>query len=153
EALPGARRILVVSADIPLLTPAAVVDLLERTPDADVVFPYVGRPDVQRAFPARGWIFARTPEGAFTGSAVGLFRPDVALASWGWVERLLDARRRSVIGLAAMAGPGVLLKYLFGRLRVADVEARLSALLRLQGRGYRSRFPEIAMDVDKEADL
>jgi len=153
EALPGAQRVLVVSADLPLLTPMAVADLLDHAPDADVVFPYVERADVLRDFPDRGWIFAATPEGAFTGSALGIVRPEAALANWNWVERLLDARRRSVLGLAAMVGPVMALSYLIRRLRISDVDARLSALLHLEGRGYRSRFAEIAMDVDNETDV
>ena len=36
---------------------------------------------------------------------------------------------------------------------VSDMEARLSTLLHLEGRGYRSRYAEIAMDVDEETDL
>jgi GTP:adenosylcobinamide-phosphate guanylyltransferase len=153
EALPGARRVLAVSADLPLLTAESITDLMENAPGADAVFPFVERADALRAFPDREWMFARTPEGAFTGSALGLLRPAAVLESWPWVEGLLDARRRSVFGLAAMIGPLIAMKYLLRRLRVSDVEARLSTLLHLEGRGYRSRYAEIAMDVDKETDL
>lgn len=153
EALPGAERVLLLSGDLPLLTPASLADLLSRAPGADVVFPYVEREDVLRAFPDREWIFSHTPEGAFTGSAVLLCRPPAVLAHWSWVEDLLAARRKSPLQLASMFGPGFGLKLLLKRLRVRDVEAKLSQLLHVTARGYRSRYPELAMDVDKYGDV
>lgn len=52
-----------------------------------------------------------------------------------------------------MIGPSIALRYALGRLRVADVERKLSSMVRLTVRGYRSRYPELAMDVDKQGDL
>jgi molybdopterin-guanine dinucleotide biosynthesis protein A len=153
EALPGAKRVLALSGDLPLLTRAALDDLAANAPEADAVFPYVERADVLAAFAEREWILARTPEGAVTGCSACLFRSESLQANWKWVEALLEARRKSVLGLAGMIGPGFVLKYLVRRLRVAEVERRMSALLHLDGRGYRTRFPELAMDVDKSSDI
>lgn len=153
DALPDADRVLCISADVPLLTPEAVGDLLERAPDADVVFPYCERTDIERDFPDRGWIFARTPEGEFTGCGGFLAKRAALLERWKWVEELLGARRRSVLGLAMLVGPAFALKYAFHRLRVAEVEDRMSRLLRVRARGYRTRFTELAMDVDKTSDI
>jgi CTP:molybdopterin cytidylyltransferase MocA len=152
-ALPGAAGVIAVSADLPLVTRAGLEDLMTNAPAADVVFPYVERKEIIAAFPDREWIFAQTPEGAFTGGAAGLFRCEPVLANWNWVEQLLEARRKSVLGLAAMIGPVFAVKYLLHRLRVADVERKLSALLHLEGRGYCTCFAELAMDVDKFSDV
>jgi molybdopterin-guanine dinucleotide biosynthesis protein A len=152
-ALAGARQVLALSGDLPLLTRAAIEDLLANAPPADVVFPYVEHAEISRQFPDRVWLYSWTPDGAFTGCSAALFRPEAALASWPWVERLLKARRRSPLRLAMLIGPGPALKYLLGRLHVADVERRLSSLLHLVGRGYPSRFGELAMDVDKDSDI
>lgn len=153
DALPGGERLLAVSGDLPLLHPEALEDLLDHAPNADLVFPYVERADIERLFPHRGWIYARTPEGELTGASAALARPEALRTRWRWVEELLHARRKSVLALAAMIGPVFALKYLCGRLRPADVEARLSRLLGLTARGYRTRFPELAMDVDKYTDI
>lgn len=96
EGVPGSKHVVAVSGDLPLLTQEAIADLDRNASAADVVFPYVEREDVLRAFPNREWMFARTREGAFTGSGVFLFRPAVVLEQWQWVEALLNARRRSV---------------------------------------------------------
>ncbi|MBI3910400.1 MAG: nucleotidyltransferase family protein [Armatimonadetes bacterium] len=153
QALPDARRVLVLSGDLPLLTRAALEDLFGNAPEADVVFPYVERADVLRDFPNRAWIFAPTPEGAFTGCSAALVRPDVLRDRWLWVEELLNARRRKPWQLAMMFGFSFTLKLCLRRLRVADVEQKLSSLLHLVGRGYRTRFNELALDVDKYSDI
>lgn len=148
-----ADRLLVISGDLPLLAPAALDDLFAHAPAADVVFPYVERADVLAAFPERAWVFAHTPEGAFTGSSMLLCRPPALLAQFHWAETLLAARRLSPFRLAALFGPALAVRYLLHRLRVADVERRLSQRLHLCARGYRSSFPELALDVDKAADV
>jgi molybdopterin-guanine dinucleotide biosynthesis protein A len=153
DALPGAGHVLAVSGDLPLLTCEAVEDLFTNAPEADVVFPYVEREDIVRRFPDRHWIYARSPEGAFTGCSAFLFRPDVLLANWRWVEEILNARRKSPLEIAAMFGLSFAFKLLFRQLRIADVEKKISSLLHLAGRGYRTPFPELAMDVDKYTDI
>jgi CTP:molybdopterin cytidylyltransferase MocA len=153
DALPNAHRVLGLSGDLPLLSRPALEDLFAHAPEAEIVFPYVERADILRDFPDRDWVFARTADGAFTGCSLGLFRPEGLLASWPWVEQLLNARRRSPLRLAIAFGPGLALRYLLRSLRVVDVERKLSSLLHLTGRGYQSRFPELAMDVDKESDI
>jgi CTP:molybdopterin cytidylyltransferase MocA len=153
EMLPGSERVIALSGDLPLLTPGSLADLFAHAPRADVVFPYVERAEILRAYPERHWIYAQTPEGAFTGCSAALVRPAILLERWGWVQALLDARRKSPLAMAAMFGLGFGLKLLFRRLRVRDVEKKLSGLLHLDGRGYRTRCAELAMDVDKYSDI
>lgn len=146
-------RVLVVSGDLPLLNPKSVRDLLEHSPEADLVFPILERSDTMAAFPSREWIFAKTADGAFTGCSAAVIKPGPVLENWRWVEELLEARRKKPLALAMMFGLPFALKLLTGRLRIGEAEARLSRLLHVHGRAYRTRFVELAMDVDKETDL
>lgn len=148
-----APRVLALSGDLPLLSQAAVEDLLVHAPDVDVVFPVVERQHIELEYPNREWIFARTVEGRFTGSSAALFRPSVVQEQWRWVEALLGARRRSPLGLALLFGPTLALRLLLGRLRIADVEGRIETLLHLTARAYPTPFADLAMDVDKQSDL
>jgi hypothetical protein len=152
-ALSGSQRVLAVSGDLPLVSQAALDDLFSHAPDADLVYPYVGRADILRDFPERDWLFARAPEGIFTGSSAALCRPEALLANWPWVQEILEARRSQPLGLAATVGLTFAIRYLIGRLRVADVEQKLSRNLRLAGRGYQTHFTELSMDVDKASDI
>jgi molybdopterin-guanine dinucleotide biosynthesis protein A len=153
DALSGSPRVLALSGDLPLVSRTELDDLFARAPDADLVYPYVERADALRDFPERDWLFARTPEGMFTGSSAALCRPEALRANWPWVEQILAARRSQPLALARMVGPSCALRYLFGRLRVADVEKRLSSQLHLVGRGYRSRYTGLSMDVDRASDI
>src|SRR5205085_8183911 len=65
-------RVLVLSGDLPLLTPAAIEDLLNHSPDADLVFPILERSDTHAAFPNREWLFAKTADGSFTGCSAAV---------------------------------------------------------------------------------
>jgi GTP:adenosylcobinamide-phosphate guanylyltransferase len=153
DALPDAECVLMVSGDLPLICRRGLEDLLANAPAADVVFPIVERADVLRAFPSRRWVFARAAgSGDFTGGALLLFLPDVLRHHREWAERLFGARR-SLFDLARMWGAGLTLKYLLRVLTLEEAEQRVSQVLDLRARAYRSRFPELAMDVDKASDL
>ena len=153
EELSSWDRVLILAADLPLLTPPMLEGFAAGASDADFVFAYCERSDVERAFPRRGWIYARTAEGDLTGSGVGLCRPAALRAQWPLVEQLLESRRLSPLRLAMLFGAGVLVRYLAGRLQPRHVEERLSRRTGLTLRGYRSPHPELAMDIDKQGDL
>jgi GTP:adenosylcobinamide-phosphate guanylyltransferase len=153
DALPDPECVLMVSGDLPLIHRTSLEDLLANAPAADVVFPIVERADVLRAFPTRRWVFAHTAGGGdFTGGALLLFLPDVLRHHREWAERLFGARR-SLFDLARMWGAGLTLKYLLRVLTLGEAEQRVSQVLDLRARAYRSRFPEVAMDIDKASDI
>lgn len=63
------RYVLVVSCDIPFLTPEAVQDFLSRCDGtADVYYPIVSRAACERQFPGVRRTYARLREGTFTGA-------------------------------------------------------------------------------------
>jgi GTP:adenosylcobinamide-phosphate guanylyltransferase len=153
EALPDAESVLMVSGDLPLIYRESLEELLANAPAADVVFPIVERGDVLRAFPSRRWVFAHAAgSGDFTGGALLLFRPDVLQHRREWAERLFAARR-SLFELVRMWGVGLTLRYLLRLLTLAEAEQRVSEVLVLRARAYCSRYPELALDVDKVSDL
>lgn len=153
ELLPSATRVLMVSGDLPLLTPQAVNDLVDHAPSgADVIFPVCARPRIEREFPDRKWVFVKLADGAFTGSAGFLFRPEAVRAQRKWVQKVFDARR-SVPRLAAMWGWWFLLRVLLRQATLAEVETRVSEVLALRGRAYLTPYPDLCMDVDKPSDV
>ena len=152
-ALPGAQHVLLVSADLPLLTPEAIDDFIEGAPtDAEVVFPVCERADIERDFPGRKWVFVGTPEGHYTGSSCFLFHPEPVVEHREWVQRVFDARR-SVWKLITMWGKRFTLKALFHQVRLEDAAARVSELLGIRGGVYVTHFTELCMDVDKASDV
>jgi molybdopterin-guanine dinucleotide biosynthesis protein A len=153
DALPDADRVFCISADVPLLTPEAVGDLLDHSPAADLVIPFCERTDIERDFPGRGWSFTRLSGSDYTACGGFVAKRAALLERWKWVEGVLNTRRFSILGMAMVMGPAFAIKLALHRLRVAEVEDRMSLLLRVRTKGYRTRFTELAMDVDETSDI
>lgn len=151
-ALPDSERILMVASDMPLLTPQAIDDLVQNAPDADVVYPTIGKQHVLAEFPDRKWVFVRAQEGEFTGSSAVIFQPQVFRQHNDILRKVFDSRR-SVADLVRIWGVGFAVKFALGQLSLKDAERRISEVLKISGRTYISRYPELAFDVDKASDV
>jgi len=152
DSLPTSERILMVTGDMPLLTPEAIDDLAANGPDADIVYPTVAKQDILAEFPDRKWVFVRAKEGEFTGSSAVMFRPGALRDHRDTLRKVFDARR-SVADLVKMWGVGFALRFALGQLSLADAERRISEVLDLDGRTYVSHYSELAFDVDKPSDI
>ncbi|MVN88183.1 NTP transferase domain-containing protein [Deinococcus sp. HMF7620] len=151
--LAAGERVLVVTADIPLLTAEQVRDVLRAAPrDAGLVYPVVTRQTCEAAFPGVKRTYARLKDGTFTGG--NLFVLDPALIG-AFLPRLREvlAARKAPLKLAALIGPGVLLRLVTGRLSVAALEGRVSALLGVKARALVTPHAAVGTDVDKGSDL
>lgn len=152
DALPGAERILMVSSDTPLLSPQALDDLTQNAPEADIVYPTIGKEAIMADFPDRKWTFIRAKEGDFTGSSAVMFRPDAFRDHMDALRKVFDSRR-SVAALVSMWGIGFALKFALGQLSLKDAEHRISEVLNVNGRAYVSNYSELAFDVDHCCDI
>lgn len=151
-------RLLVVTADIPFLTPEALVDLLHSAPDADFVYTIIPASLCREAFPDMRRTTLKIAEGEFTGGNVVLLNPAFLRTSEAAVRKSY-ALRKNVPGLAALLGPGTILRLLASRLSPAllslpQLEAAVSRLLGgARARALISRFPGIGADVDHPEDV
>ncbi|PNY81190.1 NTP transferase domain-containing protein [Deinococcus koreensis] len=149
---PG-ERVLVVTADVPMITAQQVQDVLDSAPlDAGLVYPVVRREVVEAAYPGVKRTYARVRDGTFTGG--NLFILDPALIG-RFLPRLREvlAARKAPLRLAALIGPGILAQLLTGRLTVEALEARVSAILGVRARALITPHASVGTDVDKDADL
>lgn len=149
---PG-ERVLVVTADVPLLTAADVRDVLDSAPlDAGLVYPVVRREICEAAYPGVKRTYARLRDGTFTGG--NLFILDPALIGQ-FLPRLREvlAARKAPLRLAGLIGWDVLLRLLTGRLSVRQLEERVSGLLGVKACALVTPHAAVGTDVDKDADL
>jgi GTP:adenosylcobinamide-phosphate guanylyltransferase len=65
--------------------------------------------------------------------------------------RFFEARKRPW-RMASLVGPAVLVRFLSGRLRVADLETMAHHVLEVPAQALRGCAPELAFDVDAAAD-
>lgn len=150
--LSGEDRVLLCGTDVATLTPAAVSDLLERTPlEADICMPVVHRESFERRYPGGGWIYVPLADGHYTSGSQFIVRPQAILDNAELIRKLFE-RRKSQVGMASALGLPFLFRLLTRRLRVSDLEARASALTGCRCRAVLDCHPELAFDIDSLAE-
>lgn len=144
--------LLLTTADHALLRSEWVRDFIERVPDADVTALLAERSVVERDAPATRRTWLRFADGDWSGcNLFWLATPaaDAALALWSAVER----DRKRPWRIVRRLGPGLLLRYLLGRLTLAEAVAALGRRAAVRARIVASPYGLAAVDVDKPADL
>jgi len=159
---PDETRLLLVTADIPFLTPASVADFLTRAqrdaPNAQFVYPIIEVDRCRKAFPDMKRTTLRIAEGEYTGGNISLLDPSF-LREKADVIRAAYANRKNVPGLAVLLGSSFLFRLLASRLFPAALPLPLleRAVGRLLGgavaRAVVTPFPEIGSDVDRADDV
>ncbi len=152
EPLKSESRVLISTADIPLLSQAAVQDILQKDAGVGLVYPVVSKVAAERAFPGGKRTYARLREGTFTGGNLFLLEPHLIDAFLPRLEYVLR-HRKNVIRLAGMFGIGALLKLLIGQLRKTELENTVSRILGVPAQALMTEYAEIGFDVDKPDDL
>ncbi|NQS75731.1 MAG: NTP transferase domain-containing protein [Peptococcaceae bacterium] len=152
--LSDAKRILLVTSDIPLLTPQAVDDFLELCEDmgGDLYFPVIEKMVVEEKFPAARRTYVKLKEGVFTGGNIFLLNPTVykkCMENGGKIISL----RKSPLALCRMLGVRFVIKFLMHLLTLKEAEEKVCRLLGgIKGVVVVSRYPEVGVDVDKPGD-
>ena len=147
-------RLLAVSADLPWLTAEAVDHALsaDAATTAALLYPIVAKATAEAQFPGQRRTYARFREGTFTGGNLIVLRPGMVPTLLPFVDRAYRARKNP-LALAAMIGPGILLKFVTGRLPLATLERRVSHLLQGPARALVTPHAALGADVDKPEHL
>jgi len=150
----GAEYALLVTADIPFITPAAIDDYLRVCREAQVDVCYAAIPEeaCEKQFPGMRRTYLRTRGGGYTGGNV-VFQRVAVFERQATMLRVARARRKSPAFLAKMIGWGNLLKLLTRRLELRDISEAASRLLGVRCRLIVTPWAELGSDVDKPDDL
>ena len=146
----AARHVLVVSADIPTITPEMVdwnVSTSLET-DHDAYYSFIPAADMERRFPGSRRTFFKLKEGRFSGSDMNVFQTALVGKYHPAWQAIIDARK-NVFKQAGLVGLDTLLLLALGRLSIAGAERAVLRRLGVRGRAFLSRYPETGMDVDK----
>lgn len=146
------RRILVLTADLPWLSSAAIEAFLARSPDAALVYPVITEAAAKAQFPAQRRTFVKLKEGRFTGGNLMLLEPAVVPALVPFIGRAYAGRKNPLV-LAQLFGVDFILRLLLGRLGLAAIEARAERILGHTVRAVVTEHACIGADVDKPEHL
>lgn len=141
-------RVLIVTSDLPFLTPATVdsfLDLCDHEIDFNV--PLIERPDYEEAYPGAEATFVKLLDGEWTTGCMYEVSVRGFRTALTHIEDVFQ-RRKSKLGIARLLGFKFVWDYLNKKLTVPDIEAKITELLRVRGRAVPGSPPELAYDID-----
>jgi molybdopterin-guanine dinucleotide biosynthesis protein A len=148
------RYALLTTGDIPLIRAEIIDWFIEACQplDKDVYWGIVERRTMEALFPKSKRTYLRLVEGDFCSGDLYLGKIQAALGRQTILRQLVE-HRKSILQQLRLLGPGVVLKFLLRRLRLADLLQLLQRLLELRGQTVILPFAEAGMDVDKPHQL
>jgi GTP:adenosylcobinamide-phosphate guanylyltransferase len=154
KALGHTNKVLVVTADIPLLTPESIADFFSQCAavEADLYYPIVSKEINNTCYPGSKRTYVKFKDGTYTGGNIFLVNPAIVPQCLAVAEKLID-NRKNPFKLCCLLGWGFVLQFLLGTLSLTKVRERVETLLGITGAVVQSRYPELGIDVDKPSDL
>jgi CTP:molybdopterin cytidylyltransferase MocA len=152
EINPTARKMMLVSSDIPLITPEIVRGYVEEcgSQEADIYYTVVEQKTMEARFPGSERTFVPfLKDGNFSGGDMIL--GDVTSPERTNVEifRSLTSLRKNYFKQARLAGFGFIIKFLLCMMTLDQVAERVSEIVHLDVRAVNTRYAELGMDLDK----
>jgi GTP:adenosylcobinamide-phosphate guanylyltransferase len=148
------KKILVATSDIPMITAEAIDDFINRceTVDADIYYSIGSKEDNESKYPGVARTYVKLTEGTFTGGNIVLLAPGVISRNRNIIAQAY-ALRKKPLKMARLLGFKVIIKMMFNRMSVAELEKRVQKLLGCKCKAIISPYPEVGIDVDKPSDL
>lgn len=145
--------LLVTTADHALLRPEWIARFRADLPaDVDVAAMMARRAEVEAAAPGTQRTYLKLSDGEWSGCNLFWLQSERALGAVAFWRRL-EAERKNPVAMAGLLGPGILLRYLAGRLGMTDAVRRLGELAHVRAAVVPTPYGLAAVDVDKPADL
>ena len=150
----GSDAVLVLTGDLPMLTPPAVNDFVQQSlaARADVTYAIIPKESCERRFPGGRRTYVKLREGTYTGGNGVVLTRDFVRLRRDLIEKLFAARKHP-LKLAGILGVSFIFGLVTGRLKIASVEARASRVVGGRVAAIISAYPELGFDVDKMEDL
>jgi molybdopterin-guanine dinucleotide biosynthesis protein A len=148
------ERIVVSSADVPLITSEIVRDILDADlrHDADFCYNIVEQETMEKVFPGSGRTFVPVKGGRFAGGDLNLISPSILGDNRSKVEEIIGERKTFWKQIRAV-GLGTLFLLLIGQLTIDRTERQVGKALGFSAKAIVCPHAEVAMDVDKPHHL
>ncbi len=148
------NHVLVVSSDIPGITPQAIewlVQSISQT-DEDVYYTVITREVMEARYPFSNRSYARLRDLEVCGGDMNVVRASVVMRHEDLWQKIV-ASRKNVLKQAALIGYGTLILLLLRKITLDNAVKRVTQRLGLSGRAIVCPFAEVGMDVDKPHQL
>lgn len=150
----SSELLLVVAADLPLLSPQGVSHFVRSCQErkAHLYYSFVGKEDSESIFPGFPHTYVKLKNGSFCGGGIHALDP-AAFPSIKELAIRLTSARKEPLSLARILGIKILLKFFTRSLLIEEVEERVLQLTGLPVAGIQSPFPEVAFNIDSREQL
>lgn len=154
EINPSARQVLMVSSDIPAITPEMVdweVETCQQT-DVDLCYNVARRETIETRYPGSKRTYIKLKDMEVCGGDMNVVRTSVASMDPAIWQRLIETRKNPV-RQAAILGFDTLLLVVLHQITLDRAVRKAAGRLHMTGRAIISPYAELAMDVDKPHQL
>lgn len=154
EINPDAKHVMLVSSDIPAITPEIVDWAVNATmeTDDDVYYNLITREVMETRFPNSKRSFVRLKGVEVCGGDMNVIRTTIVVAEEELWERIVAARKNA-FKQASLLGYDTLFLLLFRLITLDNAVKKVSKRLNLSGRAILCPYAEVGMDVDKPHQL
>jgi len=150
----SADSLLLLTSDIPLITPEAIDEFLEicTKRKAFIGYPIITKENIVKKYPDTVRTYIKMKEGIFCGGNITFFKPDVFFQNKKLIKELFE-NRKSTWKYAKILGLKFILKFLFKTLTLEEIEKRITNIIGYNSIAVMVSYPEIMIDLDKPSDL
>jgi molybdopterin-guanine dinucleotide biosynthesis protein A len=154
ELNPQAHHVLIVSSDIPGITPTMVdweIDTTMQT-DHEIYYHVIQQEVMEKRYPGSRRSYIQLRDMRVCGGDMNVVRAQTVVANEDIWKKLVDARK-SALKQAALVGFDTMLMVLFHVITLERAVKVASRRLKVNARVIVSPYAEIGMDVDKPHQL
>jgi len=147
-------NLLLLTSDIPLITPEAIDEFLEicTKRKAYIGYPIITKENIVKKYPETRRTYIKMKEGVFCGGNITFFKPDVFFQNKKLIKELFE-NRKATWKYAKILGLKFILKFLFKTLTLEEIEKRITDIIGYNSIAVVVSYPEIMIDLDKPSDL
>ncbi|MEQ8169256.1 MAG: NTP transferase domain-containing protein [Candidatus Eremiobacterota bacterium] len=149
------QRLLLVMADLPLLTDGAVDDFVRRCYETDGEYYYsiLRKEDMVEKFPDARNTYIKLKDGTFCGGGLVMLKPEICDKYRTELMDKMTQERKNPLEMARMLGATTLLKIATGQATRKDLEKRTSELFKCKTISIVTPYAEIGINVDRPGEL
>ena len=150
----SADHLLLLTSDIPLITPEAIDEFLRicTKRKACIGYPIITKENIIKKYPETERTYVKMKEGVFCGGNIVFFKPEVFFQNKELIQELFNNRKDNWKN-AKKLGLKFILKFLFKTLTIEEAEKRVTDILGYNSVAVMVSYPEIMIDLDKLSDL
>ncbi len=152
--LDGEENVIVVTCDIPLITPDAVKYFINSALNlkVDLCYPIIEKSVYIAKYPDAARTYVILKEGKFTGGNLIMINPYKIKSAENQIRFLIN-NRKNPLKMTRELGIFITIQLLLKQLTIEKIETHIQEKFNIRGRALIIPYPEVGSDIDKIEDI